>query len=168
MTAGPPGAGKSAMVKTLDLGGPGWRVIDASKIKLRLLEEAVHDGVFGRILASGLADGHNIMPNEISSLVHNESVLLADPASLSGPWRRGKASSSKGHFPGRPAAGSLKITLTNRPSTCGAISHSRPKKRPFALLRRRLRSFGRRKSDESVWWLDTAEVSHVFYGVQSE
>lgn len=78
VTAGPPGAGKSTLVKNLNLAGEGWRVIDADDIKLRLLHAAVQDGIFEHVLARTLADGHRIMPNELSSLVHNESVLLAD------------------------------------------------------------------------------------------
>jgi len=66
------------MVRNRQLGGPGWRVIDADAIKLRLLGAAERDGIFGKVLVRRLADGYFIMPNELSSLVHNESVLLAD------------------------------------------------------------------------------------------
>lgn len=78
VTAGPPGAGKSTIVRNLHLGGPGWRIIDADEIKLKLLDAAVRDGIFDKVLVRRLADGYFIMPNELSSLVHNESVQLAD------------------------------------------------------------------------------------------
>jgi adenylate kinase family enzyme len=78
VTAGPPGAGKSTLVEKLDLAGDGWRVIDADVIKVRLLEAGVQDGIFQSILVRTLADGYPVMPNELSSLVHNESVFLAD------------------------------------------------------------------------------------------
>lgn len=78
VTAGPPGAGKSTTVDVLHMGGKGWRVIDSDEIKKRLLEEAIRDGLFADPLAHRLADGYFIMPNELSGLVHNESVFLAD------------------------------------------------------------------------------------------
>lgn len=78
VTAGPPGAGKSTLVRNLHLAGEGWRVIDADDIKVRLLRTALQDGIFSSIFARRLADGHPIMPNELSSLVHHESTFLAD------------------------------------------------------------------------------------------
>lgn len=78
ITAGPPGAGKSTMVKEMHLAGVGWRRIDADDIKMRLLEAARQDGTFNAVLSRGLADGYPIMLNELASLVHNESVFLAD------------------------------------------------------------------------------------------
>ncbi|GGJ40605.1 zeta toxin family protein [Paenarthrobacter histidinolovorans] len=77
ITAGPPGAGKTTTRKSLDMGGPGWRVIDADEIKVRLLDDAVQEGRFDSLLTRRLADGYSIMPNELSTLVHNESVDLA-------------------------------------------------------------------------------------------
>jgi hypothetical protein len=70
--------GRRGTALLLSSNAHGWRVIDADKIKLQLLDEAVRDGVFDELLMRRLADGHCIMPNELSSLVHNESVLLAD------------------------------------------------------------------------------------------
>jgi hypothetical protein len=78
VTAGPPGAGKSTTIKKMHLAGDGWRVIDADDIKARLLEAARQDGIFDAVLRRGLADGYTIMLNELASLVHNESVFLAD------------------------------------------------------------------------------------------
>lgn len=78
ITAGPPGAGKSTLVRNLRLAGEGWRVIDSDDIKVRLLRAAVQDGTYDSVLSRTLTDGHPIMPNELSSLVHNESVFLAD------------------------------------------------------------------------------------------
>lgn len=78
ITAGPPGAGKTTIRKSLGMGGPGWRVIDADEIKVRLLQDAVWDGRFDSVFTHRLADGYSIMPNEVSTLVHNESVDLAN------------------------------------------------------------------------------------------
>ncbi|WP_205754311.1 MULTISPECIES: zeta toxin family protein [Arthrobacter] len=78
ITAGPPGAGKTTARKALGMGGLGWRVIDADEIKVRLLEAAVQDGRFDSVFTRTLADGYPVMPNEISTLVHNESVDLAN------------------------------------------------------------------------------------------
>ncbi|GAA4660070.1 ATP-binding protein [Arthrobacter cryoconiti] len=77
VTAGPPGAGKSTHIDEMHL-ADGWREIDADEIKIRLLKAALIDGRFDDFLTTNLADGHPIMMNELSSLVHNESVALAD------------------------------------------------------------------------------------------
>lgn len=77
VTAGPPGAGKSTHIGEMNLAN-GWREIDADEIKIRLLKSAVSDGRFDDFLTTNLSDGHPIMMNELSSLVHNESVALAD------------------------------------------------------------------------------------------
>ncbi len=79
VTAGPPGAGKSTQVRELRLAGAGWRVIDADDIKVRLLQAALQEGIFDSVLNHGLlADDYPVMLNELASLVHNESVFLAD------------------------------------------------------------------------------------------
>jgi hypothetical protein len=65
-------------VHNLDLASPGWRLIDADAIKQKLLEAAVHDGVFASVSTRTLAAGYPVMLNEISSLVHNESVFLTN------------------------------------------------------------------------------------------
>lgn len=77
VTAGPPGAGKSTHIDEMHV-ADGWREIDADEIKIRLLKAALKDGRFDDFLSTDLADGHPIMMNELSSLVHNESVSLAD------------------------------------------------------------------------------------------
>lgn len=78
ITAGPPGAGKSSMVRGMGLKPAGARVVDADAVKLKLLEAAVSEGIFDALLSHRLADGYPIMPSELSSLVHDESVFLAD------------------------------------------------------------------------------------------
>lgn len=83
VTAGPPGAGKSAHIRDLNLAGSGWRVIDSDEIKKKLLAapwpDAHHEDEIQEFLSTKvLDDGHPIMKNELSSLVHNESVELAD------------------------------------------------------------------------------------------
>ncbi|WP_461634623.1 zeta toxin family protein [Glutamicibacter soli] len=78
VTAGPPGAGKSTLLDGMDIAGPGWRRIDADDIKVKLLEVAMNDGSFDQLFARNLSDGYPIMMNELSSLVHRESVFLAD------------------------------------------------------------------------------------------
>ncbi|MFJ2621486.1 zeta toxin family protein [Glutamicibacter sp. NPDC087344] len=77
-TAGPPGAGKSTMVRESEVGAPGWRVIDPDAIKVKLLTQIIEMEPYANLLARTLSDGHPLMVNELSSLVHNESVLLAD------------------------------------------------------------------------------------------
>lgn len=78
ITAGPPGAGKSSMVRGMGLKPAGARVVDADAVKLKLVEAAVSEGIFDALLSHRLADGYPIMPSELSSLVHDESVFLAD------------------------------------------------------------------------------------------
>jgi predicted kinase len=78
VTAGPPGAGKSTLVTEMRL-ADGWRRIDADDIKVRLLQDGLQRGVFDSVLNHGLlADDYPVMLNELASLVHNESVFLAD------------------------------------------------------------------------------------------
>ncbi|EMQ99227.1 zeta toxin family protein [Paeniglutamicibacter gangotriensis] len=78
ITAGPPGAGKSTRIDEFNLVEKGWRKIDADRIKLKLLAEARNSGRFDPQMSTLLADGYPVMLNELSSLVHNESVFLAD------------------------------------------------------------------------------------------
>lgn len=77
ITAGPPGAGKSTAVSSLDLSS-GYRLIDADKVKELLLEKAFLEGDYEKILNSKLPDGREILLNELSTLVHSESVDLAN------------------------------------------------------------------------------------------
>ncbi|GAA3271647.1 zeta toxin family protein [Paenarthrobacter aurescens] len=76
ITAGPPGAGKSTEVEKLGL--TGYRVIDPDVIKEHLLEKARRDGIFDDLLRLQLEDGRTLLPNELASLVHNESADLAN------------------------------------------------------------------------------------------
>jgi len=76
ITAGPPGAGKSTEVEKLGL--TGYRVIDPDKIKETLLERACEDGIYDDLLKQRLADGRQILPNELATLVHEESADLAN------------------------------------------------------------------------------------------
>ncbi|OMH34295.1 zeta toxin family protein [Tersicoccus sp. Bi-70] len=78
LTAGPPGAGKSTAIETGNLELDGWRIIDADDIKVRLLEDCWADGRFSPALDTILADGFPVRLNELSTLVHVESAILAD------------------------------------------------------------------------------------------
>ncbi|MDR1014178.1 MAG: zeta toxin family protein [Coriobacteriales bacterium] len=81
--AGPPGAGKSSLVAaTLQDESDGYLVIDADAFKVALLQEAIRDGSYeGFIKPREVIDlegqGHRFFPLELSSLVHEESSLLA-------------------------------------------------------------------------------------------
>lgn len=59
-----------------DLGD--YRVIDADIIKDYLIEQALEDGIYDDLLDEILADGHPVAPRELATLVHLESVKLAD------------------------------------------------------------------------------------------
>lgn len=79
VTAGPPGAGKSALLKTRIADLDEYRVIDADIIKDHLIRQAIADGIYDHLLAMApLADGHGLAPRELSALVHVESVRLAE------------------------------------------------------------------------------------------
>lgn len=76
VTAGPPGGGKSSAVASLGLEAA-YRRIDPDEIKVWLLEREVQSGLYEDLLATGLSDGRQLMPFEMASLVHKESVELA-------------------------------------------------------------------------------------------
>ncbi|MBE5477853.1 hypothetical protein E3G68_005186 [Mycobacteroides abscessus] len=79
VSAGPPGAGKTTMLKKQMAGLGDYRFIDADVIKDHLIEQALTDGIYDHLLhGSPLADGHGIAPRELSALVHVESAGLAD------------------------------------------------------------------------------------------
>jgi hypothetical protein len=78
ITAGPPGAGKSTAVSTTLAGLEGHRRIDADDIKEKLLAQAVSDGIYDNLLSRVLPDGRLMLPNELATLVHDESVNLHD------------------------------------------------------------------------------------------
>lgn len=77
-TAGPPGAGKSTAIEAKGLAGRGWRVLDADRVKDRLIGEALDSGVYADLLGRVLADGHRLMPRELATLVHRESTAILD------------------------------------------------------------------------------------------
>jgi len=81
--AGPPGAGKSTVVKDL-LGAEleSYRILDADYFKDRLLEQAIKDGSYESwikpVEIKALeAQGERFFPLELAALVHTESSLLA-------------------------------------------------------------------------------------------
>lgn len=79
VTAGPPGAGKSALVKARIADLDEYRIIDADIIKDHLVRQAIADGIYDRLLTMApFADGHGLAPRELSALVHVESVRLAE------------------------------------------------------------------------------------------
>lgn len=79
VTAGPPGAGKSALLKARIADLDEYRIIDADIIKDHLIRQAIADGIYDRLLAMApFADGHGLAPRELSALVHVESVRLAE------------------------------------------------------------------------------------------
>lgn len=78
VTAGPPGAGKSAAVRESGRVDDQWRVIDADVIKEMLLRRAITDHIFDDLLALTLPDGRPLMPLELAGLVHAESTKIAD------------------------------------------------------------------------------------------
>ncbi len=63
-----------ALVPDLD----DYRIIDADSVKDDLIEQALDDGIYDHLLAEVLADGYALAPRELASLVHLESVKLAD------------------------------------------------------------------------------------------
>jgi dephospho-CoA kinase len=76
VTAGPPGAGKSAAVR----GEPsflGYRDIDADDFKDELLRDAQGQGDLTKWLGRGLCDGRPVSERELSGYVHAESTIIA-------------------------------------------------------------------------------------------
>ncbi len=78
LTAGVPGAGKSRAVERLGVVDEGWRRLDADVVKDYLIEDLVGGGHHDDLLGELLADGYPIMPAELATLVHEESVVLLD------------------------------------------------------------------------------------------
>jgi hypothetical protein len=79
ITAGPPGAGKSALLKARIADLDEYRIIDADIIKDHIIKQAIAEGVYDHLLTMApLADGHGLAPRELSALVHVESVRLAE------------------------------------------------------------------------------------------
>lgn len=79
VTAGPPGAGKSALLRARIADLDEYRIIDADIIKDHIIRQAIADGIYDHLLTMPpLADGHGLVPRELSALVHVESVRLAE------------------------------------------------------------------------------------------
>ena len=78
LTAGPPGAGKSSALDRLGLADDGWRRLDADILKTFIVEDAARSGRYDDLLERRLADGHPVMPAELASLAHVESLSLLD------------------------------------------------------------------------------------------
>jgi hypothetical protein len=79
VTAGPPGAGKSSLLKARIADLDEYRVIDADIIKDHIIRQAIADGIYDRLIAAApFADGFGLAPRELSALVHEESVRLAE------------------------------------------------------------------------------------------
>jgi len=78
LTAGVPGAGKSRAVDQLGVVDEGWRRLDADVVKAYLIEDLVDGGRHDDLLGELLADGYPIMPAELATLVHEESVVFLD------------------------------------------------------------------------------------------
>lgn len=79
VSAGPPGAGKTTMLRARIPDIDEYRVIDADIIKDHIIEQALSDGIYDHLLAGApFADGHQLAPRELSALAHLESVSLAD------------------------------------------------------------------------------------------
>jgi chloramphenicol 3-O-phosphotransferase len=81
--AGPPGAGKSTVLRSV-LGGTAqdWLVVDADEFKRALLRTALADGSYRAFLVPDEvreleAAGERFAPLELASLVHVESSMLA-------------------------------------------------------------------------------------------
>lgn len=79
VTAGPPGAGKTALLRARIADLDDYRIIDADIIKDHVIRQAIADGIYDRLLTMApLADGHGLAPRELSALAHVESVRLAE------------------------------------------------------------------------------------------
>lgn len=76
MTAGPPGAGKSSALAQMGFAAEGWRRLDADVLKEFIVDDAARSGRYDDLLAHRLVDGHPVMPGELASLAHTESVAL--------------------------------------------------------------------------------------------
>lgn len=76
VTAGPPGAGKTAARKTMSLSG--YRVIDADIAKDLLLIEAERHGLLAYRHSHVLPDGQPVSVRELSSHIHSLSTRAVD------------------------------------------------------------------------------------------
>lgn len=76
LTAGPPGAGKTTALDRLGSAVSGWRRLDADLVKEYLIIDAVASGYYDDLLGLDLADGQPIMPAELASATHIESLSI--------------------------------------------------------------------------------------------
>jgi hypothetical protein len=76
LTAGPPGAGKSTAVDLLDSAMSRWRRLDADLVKEYLVADAVASGDYDDLLGRMLVDGGPVMPAELASATHVESLSI--------------------------------------------------------------------------------------------
>lgn len=78
VSAGPPGAGKSAVLKSLSLDG--YRNIDPDEVKDMILDEAERHGLLGYRHDIVLSDQRPVGLRELASHVHGFSTRVADIA----------------------------------------------------------------------------------------
>ncbi len=79
VTAGPPGAGKSSLLRARIADLDEYRIIDPDIIKDHIIKQAITDGIYDGLMAGApFADGRGLAPRELSALVHVESVRLAE------------------------------------------------------------------------------------------
>jgi predicted kinase len=78
LTAGPPGAGKTTLLNHEVTALATYRILDADMIKDDLIQQALRDRIYDRLLSKPLSDGHPISPRELAPLVHVESTRLID------------------------------------------------------------------------------------------
>ncbi|ELB94453.1 putative zeta toxin protein [Rhodococcus wratislaviensis IFP 2016] len=78
LTAGAPGAGKSALLREHVAELYDYRPLDADVVKDFLIEQALTDGIYDDLLDTVLADGARLAPRELAALVHDESTALID------------------------------------------------------------------------------------------
>ncbi|WP_052207053.1 zeta toxin family protein [Sinomonas humi] len=76
VSAGPPGAGKSGALGSLDLRG--YRVIDPDAAKDILIRHALDAGLLDYRLGFGLPDGDSVHPLELAPHIHSQSTRLTD------------------------------------------------------------------------------------------
>ena len=77
VTAGPPGAGKTTALEHAGFDET-YRNIDPDLVKDFLVGTALEDDTFADLLSISLPDGKPIMPMELASLIHRESVSVAE------------------------------------------------------------------------------------------
>ena len=106
LTAGPPGAGKSSALDRFGLTDDGWRRLDADVLKEFIVDDAARSGRYDDLLSHRLADGHPVMPAELASLAHVESLSLLDEI-RAGCLARGENVIIEGTLIWAPAGGLL-------------------------------------------------------------